>query len=93
MGHIFARRRNQLAAEEHAHPLETFDERFVWNASLLAPLLAFRSGLPAETRRLLDEQSLLIPVIQGFCGSLPITTGTWGQDGKPEIASLGSYLA
>lgn len=71
------------------HPLETFDERFVWNASLLAPLLAFRSGLPAETRRLLDEQSLLIPVIQGFCGSLPVTTGTWSQDGKPEVASLG----
>ena len=71
------------------HPLETFDERFVWNASLLAPFLAFRSGLPEETRLALDSQSLLLPVIQGFCGSQPVATGTWTHDGRPEIVALG----
>ncbi|ORY22516.1 SacI homology domain-domain-containing protein, partial [Naematelia encephala] len=72
-----------------AHPLETFDERFVWNASLLAPFLAFRSNLPLDIRAELDDQSLLIPVIQGFCGSLPVSTGAWTSDGRPEIAALG----
>lgn len=71
------------------HPLETFDERFVWNASLLAPCLAFRAGLSSETRQSLDEQALLISVIQGFCGSLPVSTGAWADDGRPEVASLG----
>jgi hypothetical protein len=52
--------------------LEDFDERFVWNASLLAPLLAFRKGLAPEKRQELDMQALLIPVIQGFVGSAPI---------------------
>ncbi len=71
------------------HPLETFDERFVWNATLLAPLLAFRSGLPEDTRINLDAQSLLVPVIQGFCGSTPVSTGAWAENRRPEIASLG----
>ncbi len=71
------------------HPLETFDERFVWNATLIAPFLAFRSGLPEDVRTALDEQSLLILVIQGFCGSLPISTGAWSDDGRPEVAALG----
>jgi hypothetical protein len=70
------------------HPLETYDERFVWNASLLAPFLSFRSGLPEATRRSLDEQSLLIPVIQGFCGSSSVTTGSWTPGGKADAASL-----
>lgn len=70
------------------HPLETYDERFVWNSTLLAPFLAFRSGLPEETRRALDEQSLLIPVIQGFCGSSPISTGSWTPGGRADTASL-----
>jgi hypothetical protein len=71
------------------HPLETFDERFVWNTTLLTPLLSFRSNLPEEQRQILDNQSLIIPVIQGFCGSLPISTGGWSESGKPEVASLG----
>ena len=70
------------------HPLETYDERFVWNSTLLAPFLAFRSGLPDETRRSLDEQSLLIPVIQGFCGSSPVSSGSWTPGGRPDAASL-----
>lgn len=70
------------------HPLETYDERFVWNSTLLAPFLAFRSGLPDETRRTLDEQSLLIPVIQGFCGSSPVSSGAWTPGGRPDVASL-----
>lgn len=70
------------------HPLETFDERFVWNSTLLSPFLAFRSGLPEDVRDELDAQSLLVPVIQGFCGSLPVSTGTWA-DGRPEMATLG----
>jgi hypothetical protein len=70
------------------HPLETFDERFVWNANLLAPFLSFRAGLPEATRRALDDQSLLVPVIQGFCGSSPVTTGSWTPGGKPDVASL-----
>ena len=71
------------------HPLETFDERFVWNSTLLAPLLAFRSGLPQDVRQELDEQSLIVPVIQGFCGSVPVSTGVWSSDGRPEVAALG----
>lgn len=82
---------NWIQAEKEVgsipHPLETFDERFVWNASLLAPLLDFRAGLPAIDRDVLDEQSLIIPVIQGFCGSSPISTGSW-SDGQPGLASL-----
>ncbi|WVF65813.1 hypothetical protein IAT40_000550 [Kwoniella sp. CBS 6097] len=82
---------NWVLAEKGSiqHPLETFDERFVWNSSLLAPFLAFRKGLSEETKAELDQQSLLIPVIQGFCGSLPISTGGWSSNGKPETASLG----
>ena len=82
---------NWVQAEQGgvAHPLETFDERFVWNTSLLAPLLAFRSGLPEDVRQTLDEQSLIIPVIQGFCGSLPVSTGSWTPNGRPEMAALG----
>lgn len=82
---------NWIQAEKNfdsvPHPLETFDERFVWNASLLRPLLDFRAGLPARDREVLDEQSLIVPVIQGFCGSSPISTGSW-SDGRPEQASL-----
>nr|XP_031862893.1 uncharacterized protein CI109_001367 [Kwoniella shandongensis]KAA5529965.1 hypothetical protein CI109_001367 [Kwoniella shandongensis] len=71
------------------HPLETFDERFVWNKSLLAPFLTFRSALSDDMRTELDSQTLLIPIIQGFCGSLPLSTGGWTTDGKPEVAVLG----
>ncbi|WVQ93452.1 hypothetical protein IAU59_000526 [Kwoniella sp. CBS 9459] len=71
------------------HPLETFDDRFVWNSSLLAPFLAFRNGLSEEAKSELDQQALLIPIIQGFCGSLPISTGGWSANGKPETAALG----
>lgn len=70
-----------------AHPLDTFDERFVWNAQLLAPFIAFRKALPEDTRTALDQQSLLIPVIQGFCGSLPVSAGGWNA--SHETASLG----
>jgi hypothetical protein len=81
---------NWIQAEKgHAqNPLDTYDDRFVWNASLLAPFLSFRSGLPEETRRTLDEQSLLIPVIQGFCGSSNVASGSWTPGGKPDAASL-----
>lgn len=82
---------NSLRSDS-GHPLETFDERFVWNSSLLSPFLAFRAGLSPEIRKSLDEQSLLIPVIQGFCGSLPLSTPTgstsW-SDNRPEVAALG----
>jgi hypothetical protein len=71
------------------HPLETFDDRFTWNASLLHPLLAFRSNLPLSTRDDLDLQALLLPVIQGFTSSHIIPTGTWSLDHRPEVASLG----
>ncbi|OCF43348.1 hypothetical protein I317_02786 [Kwoniella heveanensis CBS 569] len=82
---------NWVLAEKGSiqHPLETFDERFVWNASLLSPFLAFRKGLSEDAKAELDQQALLIPVIQGFCGSLPISTGAWSSNGKPETASLG----
>lgn len=83
---------NWIQAEKEdgllAHPLETYDERFVWNTNLLKPMLDFRQGLPEDQRTILDEQSLIIPVIQGFCGSLPISTNQWGNDGRPEIAAL-----
>ena len=75
-------------AKQDRSPLETFDERFVWNATLLAPLLKFRLGLPESVRQVLDEQALLIPIIQGYCGSKPVSTGNWTANGAPEIASL-----
>lgn len=82
---------NWIQAErgQAEHPLETFDERFIWNASLLAPFIAFRSGLPSDAREKLDDQALLIPVIQGYVGSMPISTGEWADDGRPEVAALG----
>lgn len=82
---------NWLQAErgQAAHPLETLDERFVWNSNLLSPFMAFRSALPLAQRDQLDEQALLIPVIQGFVGSTPVSTGGWPDEGKPEVAALG----
>jgi hypothetical protein len=71
------------------HPLETFDQRFTWNATILHPLLAFRSNLPISTRQELDDQALLLPVIQGFTSSHVIPTGNWTDDNRPEVASLG----
>ena len=79
----------QAKGRGSSHPLETFDERFVWNANLLAPLLAFRSGLPTDVQHTLDQQNLLVPVIQGFCDSRPLSTGAWNQQGRPELAALG----
>nr|ODN92411.1 phosphatidylinositol phosphate phosphatase [Cryptococcus depauperatus CBS 7841] len=70
------------------HPLEEFDDRFVWNKSLLEPFLAFRKGLEEKVRTKLDRASLLIPIIQGFCGSLPIFNGG-SLNGTPPMASLG----
>ena len=66
------------------HPLESFDERFVWNATLIAPLLAFRAGLQSDTRARLDRLSLLLPVIQGFVGSKPVDSVQ-----RNEASSLG----
>lgn len=60
-----------LAAGD-SDPLEGFDDRFVWNAHLLQPLLAFRQGLGLTQRTALDTAGLLIPVIQGFVGSTPL---------------------
>jgi hypothetical protein len=61
---------NMVAAEKgRAHPLEGFDDRFVWNGHLLAPFLTFRAGLPQSARDDLDAHALLLPVIQGFVGS------------------------
>ncbi|WRT65736.1 uncharacterized protein IL334_002684 [Kwoniella shivajii] len=71
------------------NPLETFDERFVWNKSLLSTFLSFRNGLSEDMKLELDTQALLLPIIQGFVGSLPISTGNWNDANKPEVASLG----
>ncbi|KAK4689930.1 synaptojanin, partial [Tremellales sp. Uapishka_1] len=61
--------------ENFVSPLESFDDRFVWNSTLLAPLLTFRSHLPADLRSTLDAQNLIVPIIQGFVGSLPVQSG------------------
>jgi len=80
---------NVVQAERgHAHPLEGFDERFVWNANLLAPFLAFRAGLPASVRQELDSHALLLPIIQGFVGSNGIATGSWNADNKPDLGAI-----
>nr|XP_019050419.1 phosphatidylinositol phosphate phosphatase [Kwoniella bestiolae CBS 10118]OCF29349.1 phosphatidylinositol phosphate phosphatase [Kwoniella bestiolae CBS 10118] len=71
------------------HPLENYDERFIWNSSLLQPFLNFRSNLSPDQRRELNAQSLLIPIIQGFINSLPISTGFSSQSGRHEVATLG----
>ncbi|KAJ9101490.1 hypothetical protein QFC19_005141 [Naganishia cerealis] len=52
--------------------LEGYDERFVWNSNILAPLLHFRSHLSPAWRTHLDDQRMLVPLIQGFTNSIPI---------------------
>jgi hypothetical protein len=79
----------QAGKRAQQSPLETYDERFVWNETLLKPLLDFRLGLAPPVRAVLDEQNLLIPIIQGFCGSLPISTGMRTSTGKQEVAAFG----
>lgn len=73
--------------DHHHSPLEEFDERFVWNASLLAPFLAFRRGLVPSVRDELDAHALLLPVIQGYVGSTPLAMGSW-TDGQPDPGAL-----
>lgn len=86
---------NWIQAEKSApksrglNPLESYDDRFVWNTSLLKPLLTFRAGLTQDMRIALDEQALILPVIQGFVGSTAISSGSWKDDGTPELAALG----
>lgn len=86
---------NWVAAEHgKGNPLEVFDERFVWNSSLLAPLLAFRAGLAEKVRADLDEQAFLLPIIQGFVGSTPLSTGSWtGDTPDPGALALISRLS
>jgi hypothetical protein len=72
---------NMVTAERGlCHPLEGFDERFVWNVSLLAPFLAFRAGLTPSVRQDLDDHALLLPIIQGFAGSTALAMGSWSAD-------------
>ncbi|KAJ9119073.1 hypothetical protein QFC22_003564 [Naganishia vaughanmartiniae] len=52
--------------------LDSYDERFVWNSNILAPLLHFRSHLSPAWRTHLDNLHMLVPVIQGFTNSIPV---------------------
>ncbi|ODO04590.1 hypothetical protein I350_05196 [Cryptococcus amylolentus CBS 6273] len=70
------------------HPLEGFDERFVWNKSLLEPFLEFRKGLGEDMRRELDNAALLIPIIQGFCGALPISPSSSSSSSLSSLALI-----
>ncbi|WWC87929.1 uncharacterized protein L201_002829 [Kwoniella dendrophila CBS 6074] len=74
--------------EGRRNALVKFDERFIWNKSLLSPILNFRLNLSEDLRRELDEQSLLIPIIQGFINSLPISSGFNSTTKKQEIVNL-----
>nr|XP_019012040.1 phosphatidylinositol phosphate phosphatase [Kwoniella pini CBS 10737]OCF50821.1 phosphatidylinositol phosphate phosphatase [Kwoniella pini CBS 10737] len=74
---------------QHSSPLEEYDERFIWNSSLLNPFLKFRLGLTEELRDILDEEALLIPIIQGYINSIPISSGFSRTTGKQEIVNLG----
>lgn len=80
--------KEQQSSSGGGHPLEDFDERFVWNKSLLEPFLDFRKGLGEEMRQNLDDQAMLIPIIQGFCGSLPIHTGRSSNSALGMISRL-----
>ncbi len=74
--------------------LEGWDERFVWNAHLLQPLLVFRQNLPDAMRDELDAHALLLPVIQGYVGSVPLGPGSWSpQEGKLSGLALISRLS
>lgn len=86
-----------VVADEHGFgrsPLEGWDERFVWNAHLLQPLLVFRQNLPQHDRDELDSHALLLPVIQGYVGSVPLGPASWSpQEGKLSGLALISRLS
>lgn len=86
-----------VVASEHGHgrsALEDWDDRFVWNAHLLQPLLVFRQNLPEHVRDALDAHALLLPVIQGYVGSVPLGPGSWTpQEGKLSGLALISRLS
>lgn len=65
----------------------------VWNSNILRPLLHFRSHLSPTWRDLLDAERILIPVIQGFTGVIPIpTSGSTLSLGKKVHLGLISRL-
>nr|XP_018264769.1 phosphatidylinositol phosphate phosphatase [Kwoniella dejecticola CBS 10117]OBR86927.1 phosphatidylinositol phosphate phosphatase [Kwoniella dejecticola CBS 10117] len=78
-----------LSPPQRSSPLEEFDQRFIWNSTLLNPFLKFRLGLTEELRNILDEEALLVPIIQGFINSMTISSGFSRTTGKQEIVNLG----
>ncbi|EPZ31706.1 DNase I-like protein [Rozella allomycis CSF55] len=48
------------------HLFETFDDRFVWNKSILKQIIKFRAQLAEEEKRYIDSSALFVLAIQGF---------------------------
>lgn len=66
------------------------DPLLVWNANILQPLLDFRKGLMREQLDILDNSNMLIMLIQGFCGVMPV--GGMGAIGQTVNLGLISRL-
>jgi hypothetical protein len=66
------------------------DPLLVWNANILQPLLDFRKGLMREQLDILDNSNMLIMLIQGFCGVMPV--GGMGAIGQSVNLGLISRL-
>ncbi|KAJ9095489.1 hypothetical protein QFC20_006632 [Naganishia adeliensis] len=72
--------------------LDDYDDSFVWNSNILRPLLNFRSHLSPSWRDLLDSERMLVPVIQGFTGVIPIGISGTSSLGKKVHLGLISRL-
>lgn len=52
--------------------IDNFDESFLWNSFMIAPLVQFRSRLLAHEREALDASRILTSAIRGFCSTMTI---------------------
>ncbi|KAJ1657520.1 Inositol-1,4,5-trisphosphate 5-phosphatase 1 [Dispira simplex] len=60
------------------HSEYPYDPKYLWNKFMLKPLLRFRQSLEPVHRRFLDDTALLVPLIQGYVGSVPMPYVTEG---------------
>ncbi|KAJ1910636.1 Inositol-1,4,5-trisphosphate 5-phosphatase 1 [Tieghemiomyces parasiticus] len=49
-----------------------YDVKYLWNHFLLKPFLRFRASLDRAQQQYLDDAAFLVPLIQGYVGSVPL---------------------
>lgn len=90
---LSTRLEGRLGRAEEQGKLETESEdlpgtkEFLWNSFLVTPLLAFRTSLAPEARKVLDHEGFIVLAIQGFVGVQDVIVS-----GKPGVLSLISRL-